>query len=87
MSDNDADFTVMMPETGKWEQRGAVKYNMYSYPAVCERGEILSPCTSCGILVLYLSSYCHPKTLAHYLAKVSDYLIELLIPYLQNTNT
>ena len=60
MSDNDADFTVMMPESGKWEQRGAVKYNMYSYPAVCERGETVCPCIYCSILVFfYLSSRRH----------------------------
>ena len=40
MSDNDADFTVMMSDSGKWEQRGAVKYSVYSFPAVCERGNV-----------------------------------------------
>ena len=40
MSDNDADFTVMMSDSGKWEQRGAVKYSVYSFPAICERGKV-----------------------------------------------
>ena len=38
-TDNDADFGIIVPQTGVWDARGSFKYP-YSYPYICETGTI-----------------------------------------------
>lgn len=38
-SDTDADFGVIVPETGVWDARGSFKFP-YSFPYICEVGKI-----------------------------------------------